>query len=132
MDRAVTLDNVLSWRFHTESILKKLNTRMYCLRKLRSFHVDPEILILFFQAVINSILQYCIVCWGGNVPKQEKARLDKLIQKAGKVIGQSQQCIDSLYQDRMADKIIRILTDEKYPLRHEFDNRRIDRSHGQT
>ena len=40
----IVLNNKLSWGDHVDLIVKKLNSRMYCLRKLISFHITPEIL----------------------------------------------------------------------------------------
>ena len=36
----VVFDSKLSWKGNTNSVLKKVNTRMYCLRKPRSFGVN--------------------------------------------------------------------------------------------
>ena len=35
----IVLNNKLSWGDHVDFIVKKLNSRMYCLRKLNSFHI---------------------------------------------------------------------------------------------
>ena len=40
----IVLNNKLSWGDHVDFIVKKLNSRMYCLRKLNSFNITPEIL----------------------------------------------------------------------------------------
>ena len=122
------MDNMLCWRFHVDAILRKLNSRMYCLRKLKSFNVRKEILSSFYNAVISSVLSYCIVCWGGNIPKQEKARLDKIIKKAGTVIGNTQRQVDLIYHDRLKNKLNHILTDNTHPLFQDLDDKRITRS----
>lgn len=38
----------------------------YCLRKLRTFSVNPEILLSFYRSAISSVLVFGIVCWTGN------------------------------------------------------------------
>ena len=67
-------------------MLKKLNTRMYCLRKLRSFGVNSVMLVTFDNAVICSIIVYGSVCWGGNISKFDRGRLEKIVKKAGHVV----------------------------------------------
>ena len=78
-------------------IVKKLNSRMYCLRKLNSFHITPEILNVVYTSTIVSV--YCLVCWGGNVSKSEKHRIDSIVRKAERVIGECQLSVDSVYID---------------------------------
>ena len=42
------LDEKLTWTAHLDNIIKRLNSRMFCLRKLGRFGVRTEILKLFF------------------------------------------------------------------------------------
>ena len=74
----IVLNNKLSWGDHVDFIVKKLNSRMYCLRKLNSFHSTPEILNVFYSSTIVSVWRYCLGCWGGNVSKREKRRIDSI------------------------------------------------------
>ena len=63
----VVFDSKLNWKENINSVLKKVNTRMYCLRKLRSFGVNSGMLVTFYNAVICRISVYGSVCWGGNI-----------------------------------------------------------------
>ena len=51
----IVLNNKLSWGDHVDFIVKKLNSRMYCLRKLNSFHITPEILNILYTSTIVSV-----------------------------------------------------------------------------
>ena len=62
-------------------IIKKTNSRLYCLRKLRSFNVITELLQMFYISAVSSILTFGSACWGGNAAKQDKDRLEKNHQK---------------------------------------------------
>ena len=55
----VVLDNELCWHEHVDSIVKKMNYRMFCLRKLNSFHVNRKILATFYDTVVASVWAYC-------------------------------------------------------------------------
>ena len=43
----VVFDSKLNWNENINSVLKKVNTRMYCLRKLRSFGVNSGMSVTF-------------------------------------------------------------------------------------
>ncbi|KAI3352130.1 hypothetical protein L3Q82_020945 [Scortum barcoo] len=60
---------------------------MYFLRRLRSFNICSKLLQMFYQSVVASVLFYTVVCWGGSISKKDTSRLDKLIRRAGSVVG---------------------------------------------
>ncbi|KAG1663833.1 Patj [Nymphon striatum] len=51
----VIFNNKLKWDDHVDKILKKLNSRLYCLYKMKKFNVQPQILKLFFNSVLCSV-----------------------------------------------------------------------------
>ena len=65
----VVFDSKLNWKENINSVLTKVNTRMYCLRKLRSFGVNSGMLVTFYNAVICSIIVDGSVCWGEKISK---------------------------------------------------------------
>ena len=76
----------------------KLNSRMH------SFHITPEISNVFYTSTIVSVGRYCLVCWEGNVSKSEKRRIDSIIRKAERVIGEYQPSVDSVYLETIERK----------------------------
>ena len=44
----VAFDSKLNWKENINSVLKKVNLRMYCMRKPRSFGVNSDMLVTFF------------------------------------------------------------------------------------
>ena len=58
----VVFDSKLNWKENVNSVLKKVNTKMYWLRKLRSFAVNSGTVVTFYTAVICSIILYGSVC----------------------------------------------------------------------
>ena len=69
----VVFDNKLNWK-EINSVLKKVNSRMYCMRKLRSFGVNSNMLVTFYNTFICSIIMFGSVCWGGNISKLDRGR----------------------------------------------------------
>ena len=61
----IMLNNDLSWSNNTDYIISKLNSCLYCLRKLEKFNVNICIWKLFYQLVIKSFLH--IVVFAGVV-----------------------------------------------------------------
>ena len=82
----LVFDTKLNLKENINSVLKRVNTRMYCLRKLRSFGVNLGMFVTFYDAVICSIVVYGSVCWGGNISKFDRGRLEKIVKKAGNVV----------------------------------------------
>ena len=58
---------------------------MYFLRKLGSFQIDFTIMSLFYTSVIESVLTFCIIGWGGNITIKNKTLINRSIKRAGKL-----------------------------------------------
>ena len=85
-------------------MLKKVNTRMYCLRKLRAFGVNSGMLVTFYNAVICSIIVHGSFCWGGNISKFDRGRLERIVKKAGHVVGMPLDTFKTLCEKRLFKK----------------------------
>ena len=89
---------------------------MFCLRKLRKFGVQTEILQLFYNSVIMGVWRYCLICWGGNAKKVDVDRINEIIKKAGRVVGVCFAPVDSVYQELLDRKLKQVWEDDKHPL----------------
>ena len=47
----VVFDSKLNWKENINSVLKKVNLRVNCMRKLRSFGVNSDMRVTFYNAV---------------------------------------------------------------------------------
>ena len=112
----VTIDSKLDWHPHAAIVHKKLNQRMFFLRKLRSFDIDSKILSLFYHSMIEGVLLFCICCWAGNCREQDKGKFDRIIKKASKISGHDFCQMDELYKNTSIKKINTILKDPSHPL----------------
>ena len=73
----IMIDDKLAWHDHIDYLIKRLNVRMYCFRKLNYFHVDKRILALFYESVVASVWRYCLLswlCWDGNVSQLKRGQ----------------------------------------------------------
>ena len=63
----VHLDDKLNCSANAGALYKKGQSRLFFLRKLRSFEVCKETAA---QSVMANVLFYAAVCWGGNMSKR--------------------------------------------------------------
>ena len=63
----VHLDNRLDWKCNTEAVYRKGQSRLYFLRKLRSFNVCSKMLHIFYQSVVASAIFFAAICWGSSI-----------------------------------------------------------------
>ena len=80
----IWLDPSLSWRFHIDKLVSKINQRIGLLRRVRNI-LPKATLNLLFKSLILPHFDYCDVVWG-NAGTGHLSRLDKLQNTAGKVI----------------------------------------------
>ena len=112
----LVIDNRLKFDAHVDSVVKKLNSRIYCLHKLDSFGVRNEILKTFYESIILSSWSYCILGWGGNVTQCDKNRIDVKIRRCNRVIGSEQKSVDLFYHWRLGARYAVVLGDKSHPL----------------
>ena len=85
-------------------------------------------LVTFYNAVICSIIMFGSVCWGGNISKLDRGRLEKIVKKAGHVVGKPLDNFKTLHKKKLYRKLMQILNNPTHPMRHYFDRRRSNRS----
>ena len=124
-----TIDQSLSWKENTQFILKKANSRLYCLRKLRTFNINKDIMQLFFSSVLCSVLTFGVVSWGGNITQGDRNKIERLVRKGGRVVGGgTTETMTDMYDRQLHRKVKQILNDDTHPLRGNLDSLFIARS----
>jgi len=99
-------------------------SRMYFLRRLRSFNICNKLLLMFYQSVVASILFYAVVCWGGNSKKRDASRLDRLVRRAGSVVGSELDSLAIVAEKMTLDKLLSILDNANHPMYNTFIGQR--------
>ncbi|KAI3369541.1 hypothetical protein L3Q82_007750 [Scortum barcoo] len=61
-----------------QSLVKKGNSRLFLLRRLRSFGVQGPLLRTFYDSVVASAIFYGIVCWASSITDRDRRRMDRL------------------------------------------------------
>lgn len=81
----LTITNKLRWDAHIHTILSKVDQRMFLLRKLDTFRLEPTLISLFYKATIETLLTFCLSAWCGNATAYNMNKLNRVIMKARKV-----------------------------------------------
>ncbi|KAI3351115.1 hypothetical protein L3Q82_005680 [Scortum barcoo] len=74
-------------RDNTNALVKKGNSRLFLLRRLRSFGVQGPLLRTFYDSVVASAIFYGIVCWASSITDRDRRRMDRLVRRASSVLG---------------------------------------------
>ena len=116
----VHLNSSLDWSDNAGAIYSKGKSRLFFLRRLRSFGVCNRMLQMFYQSVMASVLFFGITCWGGNNRASDTFNLNRLVKKAGSVVGSSLLGVEDVARDRTARKLDSILDNPSHPLHQEI------------
>ena len=81
----VFTDNKLDRTKNTEVLYKKGQSRLYFLRRLRSFNICWTMVRMFYESVVASSILFAVVCWGSTLRVADANRLNKLIRKASDI-----------------------------------------------
>ncbi len=76
----VQINNKLDWSHNTDVLFRKGQTRLFFLRRHRSFSVCNRLLKIFHQSTVASALFLAVVCWGGGIRAVEVSRLNKPVR----------------------------------------------------
>ena len=116
----ILLTNTLSWDDHINMLNRKCQQRMYFLRKLHRFDVSANILYMFYRSMVESIICYCISCWGGSITCHNQNQINRVIKAAKNILGVPLPSFDDLYMKSVKNKSKTILSDKTHPLNSNF------------
>lgn len=114
------IDSKLTFVANCESVYKKANQRLHCLRKLSFFHIDRKLLTMFYRCFIESVISFSLVSWFSNLSLKNKNSLNQIVRWASKLIGQPQLNLEPLYNGQLLRLAGSILNDPSHPLYSEF------------
>ena len=68
-----TIDDKLRWDDNTMNLYKKGQQILYFLRKLNALHIERNILFVFHDSFVKSVMTFGLVCWWGNLSVKNKS-----------------------------------------------------------
>ncbi|XP_055367950.1 uncharacterized protein LOC129604646 [Betta splendens] len=112
----VHLNNKLDWTHNTDALYRKGQSRLYLLRRLRSFGVKGPLLKTFYDSVVASAILYGVVCWGSSITARDRKRLDRIIRKSSSVLGCTLDTVQEVGERRVLAKLTSIMDQVSHPL----------------
>ncbi|KAL3050687.1 hypothetical protein OYC64_012664 [Pagothenia borchgrevinki] len=79
---------------------------------------------IFYQSVVASALFFAAVCWGGSIRDSDTSRINKLIRKAGSVIGIKLDPFEAVVERRTLNRLLSIMDNPTHPLHLQLDSQR--------
>ena len=64
---------------------------------------------IFYQSKVASAIYCAVVCWGSSISARGASRINKLIPKAGSIIGQNLETFESVRNRKSLDKLLSIV-----------------------
>ncbi|KAK3544560.1 hypothetical protein QTP86_016935, partial [Hemibagrus guttatus] len=108
---------------------------MYFLRQLKKFLLPVKMLVNFYTAIIESVLTSSITVWFAAATARDKAKLQRVIHSAEKVIGCSLPSLQELYVSRSRRRAAKIAADPSHPVWKGFgssENPERSEEHGEA
>jgi hypothetical protein len=115
------LDSSLSFKDQVTSVQKKCQQRLHVLRRLRSFHLDPQLLHNLYRSIIEPLLTYCSTIYHPSLSVTERNKLIKISSTASKIIGLPVPPITEITDKALLRKAHAVSADSSHPLHAEFE-----------
>ena len=90
--------------------------------------LTKEFLLCFYESVIASVWRYCLLCWGGNVSQGGREKITRIVNRAGRMIGEPRQNLEEVYADLLFTKLTNVMDDASHPLHDQLAGQLISRS----
>ncbi|KAI3355676.1 hypothetical protein L3Q82_004274 [Scortum barcoo] len=113
----VHLNDSLDWSDNTNALVKKGNSRLFLLRRLRSFGVQgPLLLRTFYDSVVASAIFYGIVCWASSITDREQEENGQTGEEGQLCPGMPLDSVEVVGNGRMMAKLSSLLNNTSHPL----------------
>ena len=89
----VTVNDKLDCSVHVQNVMSKVNQNMYFVRQLNPFGVDSVLVSLFHCAVVQSIMSFCVILWGGTLVCKYVSQFDSVAWRVCRMTDIRQCCL---------------------------------------
>ena len=72
------IESNLKWAKNTDFIVKKASSKLWLLRRLRKFNLEPEILCDFYLKEIRVLLEYVVPVWYSAITLEQSKSIEKI------------------------------------------------------
>ena len=112
----ITIDDKLRWDDNTMNPYKKGQQRLYFLRKLNALHIDSNILFVFHDSFVKSVMTFGLVCWWGKLSVKNREKLNRIYTISCKIAMccTPDTSLEQLYKSRTLQMATKILSDPSH------------------
>ena len=95
------------------NLYKKGQQRLYFLRKLNALHIDRNILFVFHDSFVESVMMSSLVCWWGNLSVKNREKIYRIYTISCKIamIRKPNTHLEQLYKSRILQMATKILSE---------------------
>lgn len=113
----VQIQSDLKWNEHTDAMVKKANTKLYFLRRLRRSGVPKSDLAKIYTGYVRPTLEYACPAWHGSLTQALSDQIERVQKRACRIIiGRA----FSSYHDALQTLSIPTLQDRRNTLCRDF------------
>ena len=116
----VHITDDLTWTINTKSLVKKAQTRLHFLRRMRTADLPTSALTTFYRGAIESILTSSLSVWHSSCSVADKKALQRVVRTAEKIIRSPQPAIQDLYHSHCYKRAVNIIKDPTHPAHKLF------------
>ena len=104
-------------------LYKKGQQRVYFLRKLNALHIDRNVLFVFHDSFVKSVMTFGLVCWWGNLSDKNIDKLNRIYTIFCKIAMccSPDTSLEQLYKSRTLQMATKILSDRTHFLHDHYD-----------
>ena len=88
------------WDENTDYLVKKANSRLFFMRRLKSLGASPKTLKEVYVLFVRSILEQCAPLWAGNLTKKSSKALTLVEKNALRIIYPRKNYEENKYVER--------------------------------
>jgi hypothetical protein len=85
----LTITDQLNWEAHVDTICKKANKRLHFLKLLKQSSMSCSDMLVYYKAVIRSVIEYACPVWQSGLTIQQRDRLEAIQRRAFAIISGS-------------------------------------------
>ena len=102
---------------------KEGQERLYFQRKLNALHIDRNILFVFQDSFVKSVMTFGLVCWWGNLSVKNKEKLNRIYTISCKIATccSPDTSLEHLYKSTTLQMATKILSDPTHFLPDHYD-----------
>lgn len=117
----VFIDNTPTWSTHVDRLCSRLQHRLCFLYPLRAHGVDKKITLIFYQAVLDSLIRYGITARFG-ISAQLRNKLLRLTHTTWKILGvREHSSMQRVYEQALLCQANKIINDPSHVLQAEHE-----------